>query len=250
MILITGATAGIGEATARIFAEAGESLLLIGRRKDRLDALARELSPYQVEIHGFPLDVRDREQVAHFFRAEKELIRRVRVLVNNAGLAKGMAPFQDSKPEDWDQMIDTNLKGLIAITRAILPYFIEHREGHIINLGSVAGHWTYPNGNIYCATKAAVHSFSECLRMDLNGAGIRVTEISPGMVETEFSEVRLGDAERAKAVYAGFAPLSARDIAETILWCVQRPKHVNIQDLVIYPTAQASPTLVSRQTAR
>jgi NADP-dependent 3-hydroxy acid dehydrogenase YdfG len=164
----------------------------------------------------------------------------VDVLINNAGLAKGLSSLQEGNPEDWDAVVDTNIKGLLYVTRAILPKMIAQGRGHVVNIGSVAGHWVYEKGNVYCASKFAVRALTEGLRFDLAGTGIRVTEISPGMVETEFSEVRYGDREKGKAVYAGRKPLSALDIAETILWCVQRPAHVDIQEVVIYPTEQAS----------
>jgi 3-hydroxy acid dehydrogenase/malonic semialdehyde reductase len=170
------------------------------------------------------------------------------VLVNNAGLAKGLSSIQDGDPADWEEMIDTNVKGLLSVTRAVLPHFLKNGRGHVVNLGSVAGHWVYPKGNVYVATKFAVRALTQAMRMDLSGTPIRVTEISPGMVETEFSLVRFGgDVARAKAVYSDFDPLRPEDIAETITWCVNRPARVNIQELVIYPTAQASPTLITRR---
>jgi hypothetical protein len=248
MILITGATAGIGEATARIFAENGYDLLLTGRRRDRLEALSAELAhDHKIRVHTYALDVSRSDEVESFARQAAPLLAETQVLINNAGLAKSLKPIQEVDSSEWDSMIDTNVKGLLAVTHHVLPHFIKKGEGHIVNLGSVAGHTNYPKGNVYCATKAAVHALSECMRLDLVGTGIRVTEISPGMVETEFSMVRLGDAEKAKSVYAGMTPLSARDIAETIFWCVNRPKHVNIQEVVIYPTDQASPTVVNRR---
>jgi len=248
MILITGATAGIGEATARIFAENRHDLLLTGRRRDRLEALASELSQtYSIQAQTYALDVSRTDEVQAFARSAAPLLSETRVLINNAGLAKGFHSIQDVSAHEWDAMIDTNVKGLLAMTREILPHFIQRRDGHIVNLGSVAGHHNYPKGNVYCATKAAVHALTECMRLDLSGTGVRVTEISPGMVETEFSRVRLGDVEKAKSVYAGMTPLSARDIAETIYWCVNRPRHVNIQEVVLYPTDQASPTVVHRR---
>jgi hypothetical protein len=247
MILITGATAGIGEATARIFAENGQDLFLIGRRRDRLEALSDELKQgHKVRVHTYALDVSRSDEVRSFAQASVKLLEETEVLINNAGLAKGLHPIQEVEPSAWDAMIDTNVKGLLAMSREVLPYFIKKSDGHIVNLGSVAGHYNYPKGNVYCATKAAVHALTECMRMDLLGTGVRVTEISPGMVETEFSVVRLGDQEKAKSVYKGMTPLSARDIAETIYWCVKRPRHVNIQEVILYPTDQASPTLVHR----
>lgn len=248
MILITGATAGIGEATARIFAENGKDLLLTGRRRDRLEALSNELThAHKIRVHTYALDVTSTDEVKTFARSAASLLAETQVLVNNAGVAKGINPIQNVDADDWDAMIDTNVKGFLAVTHEVLPHFIKRGDGHIVNLGSVAGHYNYPKGNVYCATKAAVHALTECMRLDLVGTGIRVSEISPGMVETEFSMVRLGDAEKAKSVYAGMTPLTARDIAETIYWCVNRPKHVNIQEVVLYPTDQASPTVVHRR---
>jgi serine 3-dehydrogenase len=246
VILITGASSGIGEACARSFAASGQALLLLARRKERLDRLAKELSS-KCEVHVFELDVRDRAAIEKLVKDQSKLFSRVSVLVNNAGLARGLSTFQAGDPADWDTMIDTNIKGLLYMTRAVLPYMIQAREGHVVNLGSVAGFWTYPKGNIYNATKFAVRALTEGLRLDLNGTGIRVTEISPGMVETEFSEVRLGDAAKAKAVYAGMEPLVAQDIAEAVLWAVQRPSRVNVQEIILYPTDQASPTVVNRK---
>ncbi|MDR3607840.1 MAG: SDR family NAD(P)-dependent oxidoreductase [Oligoflexia bacterium] len=248
MILITGATSGIGEATARRFAAMGQSLILIGRREDRLDALHAELSKTQgVKVHPFSLDVSQTASVQNWAKEHGALLKQVKILVNSAGLALGFKPVQDYEAKEWDTMLDINVKGLLAMTRELIPYFKENRDGHIVNLGSTAGHYAYPNGNIYCASKAAVRMLTECMRLDLNGTGIRVTEISPGMVETEFSKVRFsGDTKKADSVYAGMTPLTADDIAETIVWCTSRPRHVNVQELIIYPTDQASPTLVKR----
>ncbi len=248
MILITGASSGIGEACAKLFAEQHRSLILVARRRERLESLTQELSKkHGVEIIALELDVSDRKAVENFSNRYSDLLDRVDILVNNAGLAQGMDFLQDAQLDDWDQMIDTNLKGLLYVTHALLPRMKARGRGHIVNLGSVAGHSVYPKGGVYCATKHAVRALTEALRLDLSGSGLRVTEISPGMVETEFSQVRLGDAQKAKAVYSGMTPLTARDIAESIAWCVNRPSHVNIQELVIYPTDQASPTLVSRK---
>lgn len=239
--LITGASSGIGEATAKALAQQGYSLLLTARRKDRLEALAKDLmSKYQPqEFLAVGLDVTNPSDVDDFFKNEMGTLAKVEVLINNVGLAAGVDKVQDSKIQDWDLMIDTNIKGLLAMTRGILSHMVGKKSGHIVNLGSVAGRWTYPGGAVYCATKFAVRALSEGLRMDLLGTGIRVTNIEPGMVNTEFSVVRLGDQQKADQVYAGMTPLSAEDIAETIAWCIARPAHVNIQELVIYPTDQA-----------
>ena len=249
-VFITGASAGIGEACARAFAAAKQDLVLVARRKDRLEHLRDELvKAHGVKVDLVALDVQDRKAVDALFRERKELLSKVEILINSAGLAKGRGPIQDGLPEDWDVVIDTNIKGLLYMTRAFLPQMIARGDGHIVNLGSAAGFWTYPNGNIYSATKYAVRAITESLRLDLNGTGIRVTEVSPGMVETDFSRVRFGgDEEKAKAVYAGMTPLNAVDVAETILWCVQRPKRVNIQEVVMFPTDQASVSVVSRRT--
>lgn len=246
MILITGASSGIGEACARRLATRGEGLILVARRKAELEALAQELRPH-APVETRVLDIRDRKAVEQWGATDAELLSRTRVLISNAGLARGIDPIQDGRLDDWDDMIDTNLKGLLYVTHAVLPYLRKNPGAHIVNLGSVAGQIVYPKGAIYCATKFAVRALNEALRLDLNGSGIRVTEIRPGMVETNFSEVRLGDAERAKAVYAGMTPLTAQDIAESIEWCLSRPAHVNVQELVLYPVDQASPTVVTRR---
>ena len=248
-VFITGASAGIGEACARAFAQAGQDLVLMARRKDRLEGLRAELTGrHKIRVDLAVLDIRDHAAIDALFQSQKEVLSRVDVLVNSAGLAFGREPIQDGKLEDWDVMIDTNIKGLLYMTRAFLPQMIARGDGHIVNMGSAAGHWTYPNGNIYSATKFAVRGITESLRLDLNGTGIRVTEVSPGMVETEFSEVRFrGDKAKAKSVYTGMTPLNAADIAEVILWCVQRPKRVNIQEVVIFPTDQASVSVVTRR---
>jgi NADP-dependent 3-hydroxy acid dehydrogenase YdfG len=248
-VFITGASAGIGEACARAFAAAKQDLVLAARRKDRLERLRDELvRDHGVRVDLVALDVRDRTAVDELFQTQRELLSKVEVLVNSAGLALGRETIQEGKPEDWDVVIDTNVKGLLYMTRAFLPQMIARGDGHIVNMGSAAGHWTYPNGNIYSATKFAVRAITESLRLDLSGTGIRVTEVSPGMVETEFSDVRFrGDHSKAKSVYAGMEPLNAKDIAEVILWCVQRPKRVNIQEVVLFPTDQASVGVVHRR---
>ena len=249
MILITGASSGIGMATARAFAKMGHSLLLVARRKERLEALSKELSQmFKIAVVTYPLDVRSRKEVEAFSVSQAAYLDRVEVLVNNAGLAKGLDGIQTGNPDHWDTMLDTNVKGLLYMTRAVLPYFLKAKRGHIINMGSVAGRWLYPKGNVYSASKRAVSALTEGMRLDLNGTGIRVTEISPGMVETEFSEVRLDDKAKAKTVYAGLTPLSAEDIAECIVWAAVRPSHVNIQEIVIYPTDQASTTMAHRKS--
>jgi len=245
-VFISGASSGFGEACARVFAQAKRDLILVARRKGRLQALAAELKRvHGIQVSAYELDVRDRKAVDELVSAERNLFQKVDVLINNAGLAKGLSPIQSGNVDHWDQMIDTNIKGLLYVTRTLLPFLIDNR-GHVVNIGSTAGHWAYPSGNVYCATKFAVHALSEAMRMDLHGTGVRVTEISPGMAETEFSLVRLDDAEKARAVYAGMTPLSASDVAEAVLWSIQRPRHVNIQQMILFPTDQSSVTLVKR----
>lgn len=242
LALITGASAGIGAATALKFAQAGVGLILMARRKEKLEALKKKcLAAGSPEVHVFQLDITNTKSVDVFFenKTRHSLFQKISVLVNNAGLAKGVDLFQNSNPNDWEAMFQTNVMALMRITRKTLPYLIKN-QGHIINLGSVAGRLVYEGGAVYCATKFAVRAISEGLRMDLKQTNVRVTNIEPGMVNTEFSFVRLGNQQKADAVYEGMRPLQAEDIAETIFWCVQRPAHVNIQELIIYPTDQAS----------
>ncbi|MGF7079948.1 SDR family oxidoreductase [Mucilaginibacter sp. UYCu711] len=247
--LITGATAGIGEACAQLFAREKYNLILTGRRLDRLEKLAASLNKkYDTEVAVCAFDVRDREQVASNFESLPAKWKKVDVLINNAGLSQGLDPIQNGSLDDWDTMIDTNIKGLLYVSKVVSNWMIANGKGHIVNLGSIAGKEVYPNGNVYCATKAAVDALSKGMRIDLVSHGIKVTAIHPGAVETEFSEVRFhGDKERAKKVYDGFEPLAANDIAETIWFVVTRPKHVNINDMLIMPTAQASATIINRK---
>ena len=250
LILITGASSGIGEACARRFAAAGARLALWARRSERLEQLAAELR----ERHGAHallagVDVRDRVAVN---AAAATLVAGGKgdvpdVLLNNAGLASGLARIHEGDPEDWDRMIDTNLKGLLNVTRAILPHMVARRRGHVVNIGSTAGHQTYPMGNVYNATKFGVRALTEAMNLDVAGTPIRVSSVDPGFVETEFSEVRFhGDRERAKSVYQGFQPLTADDVADTIAYVVNLPEHVNILDLIIVPTAQRNVYVVDR----
>ncbi|MGK5089335.1 SDR family NAD(P)-dependent oxidoreductase [Bdellovibrionota bacterium FG-2] len=247
-VFITGASSGIGAACAKAFAALGYDLILAARREDRLGAVATEIrGRYRVGVETFVLDVRKRKAVDGLISGNLPLFKGVEILVNNAGLAKGFSSSQTGDPDEWDLMIDTNLKGLLYVSRQMLPLLIERGAGHVINMGSVAGRWAYSKGNAYCATKAAVKSLSESMRIDLHGTGVRVTEIAPGMVETEFAEVRFGgDKAQAKQVYQGLKPLSAEDIAEVVVWSAQRPAHVNIQEVVVFPTAQSSVHLVDR----
>ena len=240
--LITGATSGIGKATAIQFAQNNYQLILTGRRNDRLVALKNELSAsYQTAILTLNFDVQDNEAVQNALASLPADWKKIDVLVNNAGLSLGLDPIQRANLADWEQMIDTNVKGLLYVSKIVSNWMIENKTGHIINIGSIAGKETYANGNVYCATKHAVDSLNKAMRIDLLPHGIRVTGIHPGAVETEFSAVRFkGDIERAKKVYDGFDPLVAKDIAEAIWFAVSRPAHVTINDLVIMPTAQAN----------
>jgi serine 3-dehydrogenase len=248
-VLVTGASAGIGAACARAFAGAGARLLLAARRAERLEALAAELrDAHGTESRLLELDVRDAESVAATLGGLPAEWAEVDVLVNNAGLGRGLEKAHEGDPADWDEMVDTNVKGLLYVTRAVLPGMVARGRGHVVNIGSVAGHEVYPGGAVYCATKHAVGAITRGLRMDLLGTGVRVSTVDPGMVETEFSVVRFhGDRERADRVYAGMTPLVADDIADAVLWCATRPPHVNIDEIILKPTDQASATLVSRK---
>ncbi len=250
MILITGASSGIGEATAERFAQDGKALILWGRNRERLEAVRKQcLALGSKSVHVASLDVRDRPTMVDQVKKNPAIYERVEVVLNNAGLARGLSPFQDAVPEDLEEMIDVNVKGFLNVTTTILPILLKKNQGHLIHLGSVAGTSLYPKGHVYCASKAAIHALTQTFRMDLNGTALRVTEIAPGMVETNFSVSRFGDAAKAKAVYAGMTPLVAVDIADAIHWAATRPAHVNIQEIVMYPVAQASPTIVSRKSS-
>lgn len=246
--LITGATSGIGKSTAIEFAKHGYNLIITGRRQERLTELKSLLSnQYHVNILDLCFDVRDEKQVANAVQLISDDFKNIDVLVNNAGLAAGLAPIQDGKLSHWEQMIDTNIKGLLYVTKHISQIMIQNKKGHIINLGSIAGKEVYANGNVYCATKHAVDALNKGMRIDLLPHGIKVSSINPGMVETEFSVVRFdGDKERARKVYENIQPLKPEDIAESIYWMATRPAHVNINDLIIMPTIQANSTTVLR----
>jgi len=245
-VLITGATSGIGRETARTFAKNNYKVILCGRREDRLAELQDELSQ-RTEVFTLLFDVRNKKSVADAIVSLPENFSKIDILINNAGNAHGLDSIQNGDTDDWDAMIDINVKGLLYVSKAVIPGMIDRRKGHIINIGSTAAKEVYPNGNVYCATKHAVDALNQGMRMDLNPYGIRVGAVHPGMVETEFSEVRFkGDTERAANVYKGFEPLKPEDIADVILFVVSRPYHVNIADLVVMPTAQASSTLVNR----
>lgn len=244
--LITGATSGIGRATAIRFAREGIKLILCGRRKDRLEELKTQLS-VETEVHILNFDVRDRSEVLDKIKSLPEEFSKIDILVNNAGNAHGLDPIQSGNIDDWDAMIDINVKGLLYVSKAVIPGMLEQQAGHIINIGSTAGKEVYPNGNVYCASKHAVDAINQGMRIDLNGEGIRVGAINPGLTQTEFSDVRFkGDAEKADKVYQGFKALQAEDIADIIHFVVTRPYHVNIADLVVMPTAQASSTIVDK----
>ena len=243
---ITGATSGIGEATAKILAQNNYKIILCGRRKERLDILKKELSAY-TDVHTLQFDVRDKEAVFTAIASLPEAFSTIDVLINNAGNAHGLDPIQNGNTDDWDAMIDINVKGLLYVSKAIIPQMKDRKSGHIINIGSTAAKEVYPNGNVYCATKHAVDALNQGMRIDLNPFGIRVGAIHPGMVETEFSAVRFkGDTEKAENVYKGFTPLQAEDIADIIHFVVSRPYHINIADLVVMSTAQASSTIVNK----
>lgn len=249
-VLITGVSSGIGEACAELFARQQYGLVLVARRRERLDALAGRLEKeYGVKTKTVVLDVRDKAAVACLFNKLEAPWGQVDVLINNAGLCLGLEPVQQGTVDDWDTMIDTNVKGLLYMTKAVANRMIDAgKGGHIINIGSIAAKEVYPNGNVYCATKHAVDALSRAMRIDLLPHGIKVTAIHPGPAETEFSQVRFkGDAERAKKVYQGYQALTATDIAETIWFAVSRPPHVNIDDLLIMPAQQATATIVNRR---
>lgn len=247
--LITGATAGIGEACAHVFARERYDIIITGRRADRLEKLAQQLrKEYNVKVLTSEFDVRDREEVISKLEALPDEWKKINVLVNNAGLSQGLDPIQDGSYEDWETMIDTNIKGLLYTTKVVSNWMISNGYGHIVNLGSIAGKEVYANGNVYCASKHAVDALNKGMRIDLLPYGIKVTAVHPGAVETEFSEVRFkGDKARAKKVYDGFEPLVAKDIAETIWFVVSRPPHVNINELTIMPTAQANAVNIYRK---
>jgi NADP-dependent 3-hydroxy acid dehydrogenase YdfG len=246
--LITGATSGIGSATAHILARNNFDLIITGRRKNLLEDLKKELGiKYKCDILTLNFDVREQKMVEKMLNTIPENWRKIDVLINNAGLAAGLAPIQSGDLEDWEQMIDTNVKGLLYMTRKVAPWMIENGHGHVINISSIAGKDVYENGNVYCATKHAVEAITKGMRIDMLKHNIKVTSIAPGMVETEFSIVRFkGDVSRAKKFYEGFTPLFADDVAEAILFAVTRPPHVNINDMLIMPLAQANAIITNR----
>jgi NADP-dependent 3-hydroxy acid dehydrogenase YdfG len=245
--LITGSTSGIGYATAQIFAKNGIDLIICGRRLDRLNKLEKEIE-MSVKVHKLSFDVSNKNEVFEAIESLPENWKNIDILINNAGNAHGLDLVQDASLDDWEKMIDINVKGLIYVTKAVLPFMLKNKKGHIINMSSVAGKENYVKGNAYCASKHAVSSFNDSLRMDLTGTGIKVSSVSPGAVNTEFSTVRFkGDKTRADKIYEGFDPLMAQDIADLIYYIVSRPAHVNIADTLIFPAAQTSATTINRK---
>ncbi len=250
LVLITGASSGIGEACAEVFAEAGARLLLFARRKERLDEIAHKLrKEYGTDSLTISGDVRSRQEVENIINGLEAAWKDVDVLINNAGLARGLDKIQEGQLRDWEEMIDTNIKGLLYMSRLILPGMVSRGNGMVINIGSVAGHEVYPAGNVYCATKHAVRALTKGMAIDLNGTGVRAASIDPGLVETEFSDVRFhGDTERARGVYRGYTPLTGRDIAEIALFIASRPPHVMIQDVLVTPTDQANAYILNKSS--
>jgi len=248
-VFITGASSGIGLACAHRFAGQGADMILAARRTDRLSSLAAELTErWGVKIHVGAFDVRDRAAVELFIAELPAPFANIAILVNNAGLARGYAPVQDGEPDDWEEMIDTNIKGLLYVTRAVVKGMIARDCGHIINIGSIAGHQIYPNGNVYCATKWAVNALTQSLAIDLINSRIKVSTVDPGMVDTEFSLVRFhGDKQRADATYTGLKPLTADDIADSVLFIATRPEYVNIREIILTTTDQRSVNHVKRR---
>lgn len=244
---ITGATSGIGKATAELFAKNKIRLVLCGRRKERLEELKTNLSKL-TQVTTLQFDVSKREEVKNAIASIPEEFKKIDILINNAGNAHGLSTIQEGSIDDWEAMLDINVKGLLYVSKAIIPQMIENNSGFIVNIGSTAGKEVYRNGNVYCASKFAVNALNKSMRLDLNEYNIRVSGIHPGLVETEFSDVRFkGDSDRAKTVYQGYKALQAEDIAGIIHFVVTRPYHVNIEDLVVYPTAQASATIINKK---
>ncbi|MBT2621472.1 SDR family NAD(P)-dependent oxidoreductase [Chryseobacterium sp. ISL-6] len=246
-ILITGATSGIGKSTAEVFAKQGNRIIICGRRSEILEEVKTELSAF-TEVFSLKFDVRKLEEVKNAIKSLPADWKNIDVLINNAGNAHGLDPLSAGKTDDWDSMIDGNVKGLLYVSKILIPGMKDNNSGHIVNISSVAARQTYINGVVYCATKKAVDVISEGMRLELTEFGIRVTNIQPGAVETDFSLVRFkGDNERASTVYAGYEPLKAEDIADAIAYCVNAPKHVNVSDMTIYPSAQSEPRTIYRK---
>lgn len=245
--LITGATSGIGKATAQLFARNNINLIICGRRKDELESLKKELGE-MVDVTTLDFDIRDKEKVEESLESLPPDFKVIDILVNNAGNAHGLDPFEKGSIEDWDAMIDINIKGLLYVSKWVIPLMVERGTGHVINIGSTAGKEVYPKGNVYCASKFAVDALTQGMRIDLNSYGIKVGAVNPGLTHTAFSEVRFkGDKEKAEQVYKGFQPLQPGDIADIIYFVVSRPYHVNIADLIVMPTAQANSTIVNKE---
>ncbi len=244
--LVSGATAGIGYATAELLAKNNFNLIITGRRKERLEELKQKLmSEFKVKVYVLVFDIRNKQETFNAIDSLPNKFKNIDVLINNAGLAAGLGTIQDGDIDDWERMIDTNIKGLLYLTKAVVPIMIENRKGHIVNIGSIAGKEVYPNGNVYCGTKHAVDALTKGMRIDMLPHGIKVSQVAPGLVETEFSVVRFhGDKEKADNVYKGLIPLYAQDIADAVYYIVSRPKHVCINDMIVVPTAQASATNV------
>ena len=249
VVCVTGASSGIGRATALAFAREGARLIVAARRADRLEALQPELTRLGApEVRRIVVDVRDEPSVRRAVETLPDDWKRLEVLVNNAGLSRGLGPLHEGRLDDWNEMIDTNLKGLLHVDRAFLPHMIAGGRGTVVHIGSVAGHQAYPGGNVYCATKHAVRGLTQALRLDLLGSGVRVSSIDPGMVETEFSRVRFhGDDERARSVYRGLRPLTAEDVAEVVVFAATRPPHVDMAEVLLLPTDQASANHIHRR---
>ncbi|MEL6494183.1 MAG: SDR family oxidoreductase [Cyanobacteria bacterium J06623_7] len=248
IVVVTGASSGIGTSCAKMFAQEGASLILVARRQDKLEAVAREIqADYQSKVHLLQLDVSDRAAVATAWANLPPAWQKIDILVNNAGLSRGLNKLHSGAIQDWEEMIDTNLKGLLYVTRSLLPGMVERNHGHVINIGSIAGHEAYPNGNVYCATKAAVRTLSQGIKMDLLGTSVRVSCVDPGTVETDFSNVRFrGDTEKAAKIYQNMNPLTPDDIAEVVVFCATRPVHVNMSEVLVLATDQSSATMINR----
>ena len=246
-VLITGATSGIGRSTAYLLAEHGANIIIAGRRKERLDEAAGELNKSGVKVYTMQLDVRNYDDVEKAVSELPDEWKKIDILINNAGLSRGLNKIHEGVLDDWEEMIDTNVKGLLYVSKCVIPLMLANNSGHVVNIGSIAGHEVYPAGNVYCATKHAVDAITKGMRMDLNGTGVKVTTIDPGLVETEFSNVRFrGDDERAKAVYKGMTPLTPDEVAEAILFVVTCSENMVVAEMILLPKDQASSTMVHR----